>query len=250
MLNTANVVRPVGPIVNNDVTFAVAPNKAHYLVFDNKGLVDVDNFVFKFDVLGASDASLMFSTVRGDRSEHSWEVVLGLKGNTQSEIRVGTQGKAVTTVVSPGIISASKFTSFWITVIDDPHFVPSETEKWRFIMTVGQGSVVGKQVLMSANLPYINSDFLVAGFGAWDEPAVFSNINFPHADLSTAETSDLEEWLGADYVAHAVQQQQYEQEHMTDDQRAALERARAERIQWRNSVNDSPSVTQPVSDDN
>lgn len=147
-------------------------------------------------------------------------------------------------VTSVGVTSATKFVPYWVAVIDDPNFVPTETEQWRFLMTVGTGSVVGKNVILSANLPWLQQDFLIAGYTSLDTPVVFSNVDFPHADPTTADEADLVEWFGADYTKHVVEQFALETKNLTDEQKAAREAARAERIAWRNSVNDRPAVLQ------
>lgn len=63
-----------------------------FQVFENRGLIDVDNFVFKFEALAKSDIHVVFTAIRTDRTPISWELVLGANGNTRSLIRVGTSG--------------------------------------------------------------------------------------------------------------------------------------------------------------
>jgi len=67
-----------------------------------------------FRVRAAADAHIALSMAYGDTHRKTYEVALGMTGNSISAIRYGGRGLTVTQVRTPDLLEADDFKHFWI----------------------------------------------------------------------------------------------------------------------------------------
>ena len=88
-----------------------------------------------FGVRACNDAHLGLFSILENNTLPMYEVVIGGWSNTQSAIRLSSQGLDVVLVSTPGILSCAEFRSLWISW-QDSH------------IQVGRGDVVGANIFM------------------------------------------------------------------------------------------------------
>lgn len=130
--------------------FMASGNNANYNTFSNQK-VSARGFRLAFTAQTESDIHVVFTEKKAKRSDRAWEVVIGGWSDRRSVIRMGTQGRELSSEARKGRCGNKKG-HFWIQVLGGT-------------MTVGQGSF-GQGAFLSAALPTLNGDLFV-GFGGW-----------------------------------------------------------------------------------
>jgi len=113
-------------------------------------------FDLAFSVTGVENARIAFMAEEDDASEEAYEVVLGMSGDTRSELRLGTNGKIVARDEKAGRLASKR--PFWVTLREG-------------VLFVGQGKF-GKNSFLSAPVPKLGKTLSV-GYAAGQSPVKF-----------------------------------------------------------------------------
>ena len=93
-----------------------------------------------FRVCAMSDAHIALSSVYGDTSEGTYEIVIGADNNVKTMIRDGGQGEVMEWTVTRGVLSEEEFQPFWI--------------GWdKETVAVGKGMKRGEECILSWKVP-------------------------------------------------------------------------------------------------
>jgi len=133
-------------------------NSANYQFFFNQR-VPATSFRFDFEAKGQNDIHVAFMCQQNQRTETSWEVVLGGWGNGRSVIRKGTQGQELV-AVNNSPCDANNFKGYSVVVLNGN-------------MRVFDGTTQ----VMTANVPALGCERLHVGVGAWNVPVQFRNLD-------------------------------------------------------------------------
>ena len=111
-----------------------------------------------FTVKSCSDAHIALSSIPGDTTQKTYEIVLGGWSNTKSVIRIGRLGAVMMSRDTPGLLVCDKENPFWIAWKDN-------------LFEVGQGFVYGQQKFLSwkdgrSETFLVNSMSFATGWGA------------------------------------------------------------------------------------
>jgi len=144
----------------NEFTAPEYDAKEGYIQFNQPNYlptVSTSGFEVKFEVMAAKTASIALFPKRTGKSDEAYEVVLG----AAAEIRRGTQGRKLIGSKKAVALKPDTFRAFWMRLSEG-------------VLSVGRGKIVGKRVLMRANVPAVSSKTLTLGFsGSRQAPATF-----------------------------------------------------------------------------
>ncbi len=93
-----------------------------------------------FSVKSCEDISLVLSETAGMPTLNTYQVVLGINKNAQSEIRDGVDGHALVRAQTSNLLSCDVMRSFWVSWQDG-------------VLCVGTGYIIGQQMFMSWTSP-------------------------------------------------------------------------------------------------
>ena len=93
-----------------------------------------------FKVKASCDAYITLCSTYGDCEYKSYEFAIGEKSNFKSSIKDGASGIALCTNVTPNILSADDFRTFWISWSENA-------------LRIGKGDVRNKDTFISMGIP-------------------------------------------------------------------------------------------------